>query len=128
MKERLKNVNDVEYHNIVKKGEKFTDPYFPPDERSLLLDRNTQHFKEMNHDLYMHYSPWAEDLIWKRPSDVFGENSVILYDSIDASDVVQGISGNAYFTASIRAIAEKEDRIADNFITREKNTAGIYMI
>ena len=67
-------------------------------------------------------------MVWKRPSDVFGEQNIILYENIDASDVVQGISGNAYFTASIRAIAEKEDRIADNFITKEKNFAGCYMI
>lgn len=52
-----------------------------------------------------------------------------VFDSdINPHDVNQGELGDCYFLAFCSSMAEQPDRVRDMFITKEYNTAGIYLL
>ena len=71
--------------------------------------------------------------VWRRASDVYGRcgrplkmfNSVDPADnSIDPTDVMQGVLGDCYFLGAVACLAEESQRIRDIFITQEVNDKG----
>lgn len=57
-----------------------------------------------------------------------GDKLCIFNDDIDPDDVNQGNLGNCYFLATLSAIAEREKRIIERFLTYKVNSAGIYLV
>lgn len=87
---------------------KFTDPKFPPSDRSLNFAINNR------------------KIVWKRITEIV-PNAKIVEDEIDPSDVQQGNVGDCYFLACISSIAEVPERIKRIFCHEmEINPWGIY--
>ena len=100
----------------------FTDPYFPPNENSLLAtDKlgspiDPQEGKsEIN----------PAEIEWRRAKDIFPEPHLFEND-ISVNDVRQGKIGNCYFLSSLAALCEFPVLISDIFITKDYNLNGIY--
>ena len=68
-----------------------------------------------------------EELIWKRPGEIFKGLNYFIYDSINVDDIEQGILGNCYFLSSIAAIAEHPHRIEKIFVNKEISKNGCYV-
>jgi len=66
--------------------------------------------------------------VWKRPREVYGEESYKLYEMPKNSDLTQGHCENSYFLAAVSAIAEAPRRIRNIFLTKERNIAGCYAV
>jgi calpain-15 len=69
-----------------------------------------------------------ETLVWKRPSEVYGDQEFKIYENIGPNDIKQGKCGDCYFLASLSALAEYPERIKNIFITKEVNEAGCYAV
>ena len=90
-------------------GEKWTDPDFPPNEKSIGLSSGSR-----------------SQVTWKRIPDVI-RNPEFISGRIEPADVLQGKIGNCYFLSSVAALAETDYRIKNLFPELKINPHGIYM-
>lgn len=114
MKDRL---TPVDYKKIIKQGKVWTDPYFKADINSII---------DPGMGVNPGGSPNWETFVWKRPSDVYKDGKITVYDQIHPTDIKQGYCGDCYFLSSISSLAENASRVKDIFLTKEINSAGIY--
>ena len=109
----LKKVLKSDYERLLEqyaKGNKnWTDPDFPPDQKSFGLGRKT------------------EKVVWKRLGEII-KNPVFVADNIAPEDILQGKIGDCYFLSAIAGLAEKESRVTKIFPNLEINKNGIYMV
>ena len=80
---------------------------------------------------------WLE-FTWKRASEYYGEGNFKVFDGIDPSDIIMGSCNDCYAFAALAGMAEatsyeqeknmQGERIMNNFLTREVNSAGLYAI
>jgi hypothetical protein len=74
----------------------WTDPDFPPEQRSFGLGRN------------------MEKVAWRRIGEII-KNPRFIGTSITPCDILQGRIGDCYFLSAIAGIAEKDYRIKQIF-------------
>jgi hypothetical protein len=74
----------------------WTDPDFPPEQRSFGMGRN------------------VEKVGWKRVGEII-KNPRFIGTSVSASDILQGRIGDCYFLSAIAGLAEKQQRIKQIF-------------
>ena len=103
----------------------FTDPYFPPNDQSLLgLDNNqVRSITNLAEDTKKNFS----NLSWHRAYDIL-KGPVLFDKEICFEDVQQGNIGNCYFLAAIAAVAKYPAAIYRLFRTKQANQAGYYEI
>ena len=93
------------------------DDIFPPHAKSLFDPSITEKLREGTllrkraHRRKRIYRKWKDNVVWKRPEDVYGRGRFCVFAKIEASDVTQGALGNCYFLASLAALAENPHRI-----------------
>ena len=66
-------------------------------------------------------------LKWKRASEIY-PNGFLWGDRIKAETIKQGQINNCYFITALSALAEQPGLLANVFITKERNKAGIYAL
>jgi len=72
---------------------------------------------------------WVEEKVtWKRLSEVYPKNTLWGKTGAKPDDTQQGLLGDCYFISAAAAIAEEPERIKKNFLTAEKNAAGVYAV
>lgn len=69
-------LQSIDYKWIIETGEPFEDPNFLAESDSI-LDKTMEHTGVEKWDKF----------VWKRPSEVYGENKFTLYDTIDSNDI-----------------------------------------
>jgi hypothetical protein len=108
----LKKVMKSNYESLVeeyaKTNNKWTDPDFPPEQKSFGLGKNVQ------------------KVAWKRIGDLV-KNPRFMGEKVSAADILQGRIGDCYFLSAIAGLAEKDYRIKAIFPNLQTNKNGIYM-
>jgi len=64
---------------------------------------------------------------WKRMSEIY-DDAQIFHGGITPSDLNQGALGDCYYLAVLSAMAEIPERVEACFHTKERNSAGIYLM
>lgn len=101
----------------IAKGKPYTDPDFPPEQKSLYDPRIDTEIDERT----------FQSFSWKRASEIY--NPVYVFeDGVEPNDINQGQLGDCYLLAALSSLAEFEDRVKALFVTKEINAAGIYMV
>jgi calpain-15 len=109
----------------VPEGEKWTDPDFPPEFKSLSPEWTYESFLSKEE-----FEKW-KTLTWRRASDIpclqndWGETNVIK-EGIRPGDIKQGNIGDCYLLSSIAALAEEEFRTTYVFENPFFNKKGVY--
>ena len=87
----VKKILKSNYQNLVdqhaQSNKKWTDPDFPPEQRSFGLGRQT------------------EKVVWQRIDKILKKPIFVGGGSIDASDILQGRIGDCYFLSAISGLA-----------------------
>ena len=72
---------------------------------------------------------------WRRPEDfmIIDESRglrkpTVFYDTIDPSDIKQGVLGDCWFMSALATIAERPSLVERLFITKEFNPNGVYRV
>ena len=72
---------------------------------------------------------------WRRPEEFMVVDEArglrkptVFYDTIDPSDLKQGVLGDPWFTCALATIAERPALVERLFITKEQNPAGAYRV
>ena len=113
--------------------EPFKDDFFPPNNNSIFgkgpdgeyVDPNQDRMEEAIADFQYDET----DIIWLRPAEIFGtEDYAVFEGKIEFDDVRQGAIGNCYFMASISALTETPQIIAEIFRHHEVQKSGCYEI
>lgn len=94
-----------------KKGQKFSDDRFPPNNNSLVGE-------------WANVAEW-KDIKWSKISQQFPNNK-IFSGKPQPQDIKQGYLGDCYFLAGLAALAERPDRIFNLFLIQEKNEQCYY--
>jgi hypothetical protein len=106
----------------------FVDSTFPPEMRILnSLDENGHKIKPN----FAHADDGEideSDVVFKRPSKIWGENYHLFKDTIEYEDVKQGQIGNCYLISVIAALARRPNLVESLFKTRSVNKHGFYEI
>jgi hypothetical protein len=113
-------------------SEPFTDPVFPPTWESIFgleadgspIDKDVERRAEAERDFQID----ADDIVWLRPTDIFGSEFAMFEDNIEFDDVRQGSIGNCYFMASISALTENPQIIAEIYRHHDVQGNGCYEI
>ena len=109
----VKKILKSNYEKIVEEhantSQKWTDPDFPPEQRSFGLGRQT------------------EKVVWQRIDKIIKQPRFVGGGSIDSQDILQGRIGDCYFLSAISGLAEKDYRIKAIFPNLDMNKNGIYM-
>jgi hypothetical protein len=93
-------------------GKKFTDPDFPPTDRSLYRDPSRK--------------PAGSSCTgWKRLSELSAKPQ-LFKDGVEAGDVIQGQLGDCWFLGALSVVAEREKLFFNLFNTTEANAFGVY--
>lgn len=96
----LKKVLKSDYQRLLedfsKTNKQWTDPDFPPEQKSFGLGRQT------------------EKVVWKRLGEIV-KNPVFVGGNMAPSDILQGRIGNCYFLSAIAGLAENEARVVKIF-------------
>jgi len=100
--------------NCEKNGIKFTDPEFPPEEKSLIRRVDTP--------------PKWKTFVWRRASDFLDSFRLKVFDNIEPNDIQQGQLGDCYFLCCLSVLAERPKLIERLFLTEEPNKAGCYAV
>jgi calpain-15 len=104
-------------------GQKFKDPEFPANIKSLLGGLTEAEVRESGNDV-----DW-KNLVWLRPDEIYGKGKYkVFYDSIEPNDIKQGSLGDCYFLSTLASIAENSDRIRKLFVSDQVNEYGLYGI
>ena len=93
---------NIDHEKIIKKGEPWTDPDFPPKDSSLFVNGES-HFKAKK---YNKKKVWNE-YVWIRAGDHFGGKEY-LFDTIEPEDVKQGNADNCHLLATLSGLAERD--------------------
>lgn len=112
-----------------KKGKKFQDPNFPPNENSLIgKDANGEFIDKIDGESKAGRIP-VNDLEWRRASQIFKDEKYLLFEgTIEMADINQGSLGDCYFLASAAALTEYPKLIYKMFKTKEINKEGYFEI
>ena len=112
------------------KGERYTDPDFPPNQFSLIED---WHDKE-NKDIREVIEEW-KGINWIRATQIPEFSTRDQYDKlevfkgkIEAADIIQGRLNDGYLLSALGAMTEKERVIEQIFVNSDLNKAGIFSI
>ena len=125
----------IDYKEIIRRGIPWKDPTFPHGKYALFANhtgpaKGSETTKRK----------WLHSYTWKRASAYFGKDNFSVFDGIDPTDVIMGACNDCYMFAALSGMAEnrledldslKEDqgeRIRNNFLTKEVNSAGCYAI
>lgn len=127
MSGRLKN---IDWESIIEKGDPWKDPVFPHGKYCLFQNHQSP-CKDTDSK-----KKWVDGFHWKRASEFYGEGNFRIFDGVDPSDIIMGSCNDCYMFAALAGIAEatneeemdKGQRIKDNFLTTEVNSAGCYAI
>ena len=110
----------------------YVDDVFPPNNNSIFgLDYNDQPLdsnEERRAEAVKDFQIDADDIEWLRPSQIFGPDYAIFEGNIEFDDVRQGSIGNCYFMASISALTEVPQIIAEIFRMHEVSENGYYEV
>lgn len=111
----------------------YEDDVFPPTNASIFgidsltgepLDQNEDRRAEATRDFQID----ADDIEWLRPAQIFGPDFAVFEGNIEFDDVRQGSIGNCYFMASISALTEVPQIIAEIFRMHEVSENGYYEV
>jgi len=94
------------------RGESWTDPDFPHDDRSLFGSAPPLH-------------PQWQGCEWARIRDICPDPTVFL-PPIDANDIRQGSLGNCWFMSACSVLTQKPEALMGVFVTKEYNEQGVY--
>ena len=129
IKDRIFNPNVLSYFRNQPKPENitepFTDPFFPPNENSLLAKDSNGNFIDPEEGSKYSKQIDSSQIEWKRASEIF-PNYLLFEGAIDPSDIKQGKIGNCYFLSSIASLCEFPNLIYQIFINKEINKFGYY--
>ena len=89
-----------DWQAIIKKGEPWTDPDFPPDNSSLFID-GKQH---RNHETDSRRAKWT-GFQWARASTFFEGQDFCVFHCISPEDVKQGNIDNCQFMGALSGLA-----------------------
>lgn len=92
-------------------GKKFTDPDFPPTDRSLYRDPSRPSNSSCTG--------------WKRLGELSAKPQMFK-DGVEAGDVIQGQLGDCWFLGALSVVAEREKLFFNLFNTTEVNPYGVY--
>lgn len=126
-------LQELPYKEIIKRGEPWSDRTFPHGPQALYVDG----IKHRGHDFWKYEA--GRRFYWRRATDHFKDHGCVtlVFDGIDPTDIVQGKHANCYFLAALAGLAEDAphkahlqlgERIRDNYLVTETNTAGCYAI
>lgn len=107
---------------------KFTDPNFPPNEKSLLaLNQNGDPIDKMAYQKNK-YAIHSDIIEWSRPEEIFFGRNYKLFEGVSVDDVAQGELGDCYFLSALAALAKYPKMIRGLFKTDKLNENGYYEI
>lgn len=113
-------------------SEPFIDSCFPPNFNSILglneLGESYDKDSERRAEAELAFRINQSDIIWLRPQDIFGPEFALFEGQIEFDDVRQGSIGNSYFMASISALTECPQIIAEIFRVHDIQKNGCYEI
>lgn len=111
---------------------KFTDDFFPPIFGSIIgQDKEGRYFDKDDNRRVEAESSFKinqDEVIWLRPEEIFEGEFALFEGKIEFDDVRQGSIGNCYFMASISALTECPQIIAEIFRQHEVQKSGYYEI
>ena len=112
-----------------KRGVKYTDDLFPPNENSLIgKDSNGNYIDPVEGEKSAKRIK-TNSLVWKRCSDIFKNKKYLLFEEkIEMADINQGSLGDCYFLASVAALTDYPNLIYKIFITKEINKEGYFEV
>lgn len=110
----------------------FTDSFFPPDKSSIfgfdengeIRDRNQERRVEAEANFQID----NDDIVWLRPCEIFGPEFALFEGKIEFDDIRQGSIGNCYFMASISALTECPQIVAEIYRQHDVQKNGYYEI
>ena len=103
MSSRLK---EIDFREIIEKGEPWDDPYFPHGKYALFVD----HKAPMGRTAEGAKARWVNGFHWKRASDYFGgDDKFKVFDGVDPSDTIMGCCNNCYAFAALTGMAEAHE-------------------
>ena len=111
--------------------QKFTDPYFPPNQNSITSRDSKGNFidsvlgPEMLEEMEEENPGSSTRLIWKRATEILPKWEVF-EGKIEFNDVNQGSLGDCYFLSAITALTEFPYLISEKFRTVKFNIEGYY--
>ena len=110
------------------KGQEFTDPLFPPNNKSLLgLNSNNKPIDPESYNENKHLSRCKIE--FKRPREIFNDKKYHLFSEvIEINDIVQGFLNDCYFLASVTNLCKFPELILNLFNTKNINEDGYYEI
>ena len=112
--------------------EEYTDDFFPPTLNSIFgLDENNNPVdlsEKRRTEAEESFQIDKDDIEWLRPREIFGPNYALFEGKIEFDDVRQGSIGNCYFMASISALTECPQIIAEIFRQHKVQKNGRYEI
>ena len=130
LKKLINQYNEV---NNLNPGILFTDPYFPPSDKSIFSSnpsyKNKKYFKPqifllLDSDFSKcQFTSLSKDVkyIWKSISDYIKDYNIIKNSNISFEDIIQGNIGNSYFISALQFLAEEPSRIISLFDFKEEN-------
>lgn len=112
--------------------ELYTDPNFPPNRNSIFgvnsdgtsIEKDGQRKVEAEASFQIN----EDDIVWLRPNEIFGPEYALFEGKIEFDDVRQGSIGNCYFMASISALTECPQIIAEIYRNHDIQANGCYEI
>ncbi|KAL6567140.1 Calpain-type cysteine protease dek1 [Orobanche minor] len=119
--QRMRSVELAVKEALLARGEpQFTDPEFPPSDRSLFVDPNNPPLK---------LQVVSE---WMRPDEIVKEKHLssspcLFSGTANPSDVCQGRLGDCWFLSAVAVLTEVS-RISEVIITPDYNEEGIYTV
>ena len=110
------------------RGQRFYDPLFPPNIKSLLgLDSNFDPIDQNAYD--KNDTVFPDEIEFKKPSEIFGDqNYDLFFNKIEIDDIIQGKLGDCYFLAAVSNLCRFSELILNLFKTKELNEDGYYEI
>ena len=110
----------------------YVDPFFPPNNNSIFgldadgipIDKIEERRLEAENDFQID----KDNIVWLRPEEVFGPEFALFEGNIEFDDVRQGSIGNCYFMASISALTENPQCIAEIFRVLSVQKNGYYEV
>ena len=123
----IKNLSYWKNQSLPPRGQKFTDPLFPPNINSLLSKNEKGEFLDLKHGPKMEKRIKIEEIDWMRASEIFKNQKYSLFENqIQLSEISQGSLGDCYFLASIASLTQYPKLIYQIFKTKNINNEGYF--
>lgn len=117
---------DQDFDSILKKGELFVDPYFPPVITSLVPANKRDPVVIKTPESYVRdYMTYG----FSRPHEIYGKNSYCVfseYSDVGTQDIVQGSMASCYLIVTLANMCRYPKRIYDLYVSNEVNKCGLY--